>query len=582
MAEIIIPLIGLGSMYILSNEQKKNNTINNNNIRAFNSQTNINKLNNNQMHNATVIDNSSKYNQHTDKYYNENNYSSISSQKNNFGVGNHEIDNVSSLTGNNMKKDDFTHNNMVPFFGSKIKGSTADNQTSQTLLDNKQGMGSQQFKKQESAPLFSPDNNVHNTYGMSNNSDFFQSRVNVGNNMANATLWEQQKVAPGLNLDYNASVNHGYNSGMNARDSWQPKTVDELRVNTNPKISYELKGLEGPADNLIKQMGSIGKVEKHLPEKYFNNDPSRWIKTTGLEKAQTQRGEWIMKDENRQSTNMEYYGNGGDSKNTSYSAQNFESSKKQNLQELPISNASMAGQGNSNNLPSYSNNNNNRSTTQNQLNFGPIGGLAQAILTPIQDILKPSKKENVIGNLRQSGNVSNVINNGYLLNKNDTPQVTNRQMYCEANNNLNIQGQNSNGYLVTNPQLLSNQRETTSINYTGNSNGSTNMGYKDITAANNQRNNNFKTFENHPNQGGTQMFNQNMNVNIYKDDNDRNNNRMWVSNGGPKMYNNTILAANCDRGLQTYDQKINNDRMNPDLLTAFKQNPYTQSLHSVA
>ena len=45
----------------------------------------------------------------------------------------------------------------------------------------------------------------------------------------------------------------------------------------------------------------------------------------------------------------------------------------------------MTGQGNSNNLSSYSNTNNNRSTTQDQLNFGPIGGLAQ-ILTPIQDI----------------------------------------------------------------------------------------------------------------------------------------------------------------------------------------------------
>ena len=579
MAEIIIPLIGLGSMYILSNEQKKNNNNNNNNnIQTFNNQTN-NKKNNN----IPIVDNSCKFNQHTDKFYNENNYKSISSQKNNFGVGNHEIDNISSLTGDNINKDNFTHNNMVPFFGTKIKGCTSDNETSQTLLDNKQGLGSQHFKKQENAPLFSPEENVNNPYGMTNNSEFFQSRVNVGNNMANATLWEQQKVAPGLNLDYNTHVNHGYNSGINARDTWQPKTVDQLRVDTNPKMSYELKGLEGPANSLIKQKGSIGKVEKHLPEKYFDNDPSRWIKTTGLEKAQTQRSEWIIKNENRETTNMEYYGNGRNSKNTSYSTPNFESSKKQNLEELPISNASMIGQANSNNLPSYTNNKNNRSTTQDQLNFGPIGGLAKAILTPIQDILKPSKKENVIGNLRQSGNVSNIINNGHLLNKNDTPQVTNREIYCNAPNHLNIQSQNANGYLVTNPKLLSSQRETTSVNYTGNSGGSgINMGYKDVTAVNNQRNNNFKTFENHPNQGGTQIFNQSMNVSMYKQDNDRNNNRMWISNTGPKMYNNTILAANSDRGLQTYDQKINNDRMNPDLLTAFKKNPYTQSLHSVA
>ena len=60
------------------------------------------------------------------------------------------------------------------------------------------------------------------------------------------------------------------------------------------------------------------------------------------------------------------------------------------------------------------------------------------------------------------------------------------------------------------------------------------------------------------------------------------NNRMWVPTNAPKNYNNTMLLANDSRGLQTYDQKLNNDRINPDLLSAFKNNPYTQSLHSVA
>ena len=31
-------------------------------------------------------------------------------------------------------------------------------------------------------------------------------------------------------------------------------------------MSYELSGFGISANNLIKQMGSIGKVEKHLPE----------------------------------------------------------------------------------------------------------------------------------------------------------------------------------------------------------------------------------------------------------------------------------------------------------------------------
>ena len=570
-------MLGLGAMYILSNEDKKNKMQNKmqNNVQL----SNINQTKFSNKNNSKKVNN---YNQHTDKYFNENNYLSVQNQNTSYSVGNNDIKSIQSLTGNSMNKDNFTHNNMVPFFGSKIRGATADNQVSQSILDNKQGAGSQFYKKREGAPLFSPEDNMNNPYGMKNHSDFFQSRMNVGNNMANVTLWDQQKVTPGLNLDYNSNTNMGFNNGMDARETWQPKTVDQLRVNTNPKISYELNGHEGPAANFIKQMGSIGKVEKHLPEKFYNNDPSRWIKTTGLEKAQTQRSELIMHDQNREDTTIEYFGNGGDGKNTSYADQNYEESKKINLEGLPISNASASGRGNNDNKPSYSNYNNNRSTTQNQLPFGPVGGLAQAILTPIMDILKPTRKENVIGNLRQSGNVQSNINNGYLLNKNDTPGVTNRQMYSESKDHFNIQRQDGNGYMISNLEVLGNQRDTTTTNYTGNSSGATNMGFKSNEAVYNQRNNNNKTYELRPNQGGTQIFNQEMNVCYTKNENDRENNRLWVPTDAPKNYNNTILAANNSRGLQSYNENLNNDRMNPDLLSAFKNNPYTQSLHSVA
>ena len=34
---------------------------------------------------------------------------------------------------------------------------------------------------------------------------------------------------------------------MEARDSWRPKNVDELRTKTNPKVTFGLANLEGPA-----------------------------------------------------------------------------------------------------------------------------------------------------------------------------------------------------------------------------------------------------------------------------------------------------------------------------------------------
>ena len=77
--------------------------------------------------------------------------------------------------------------------------------------------------------------------------------MNESMKMSNVTLWEQQKVAPGLNLGYGTQNkegfnsggtqgSHGFNAGMMSRESWMPKSVDELRVETNPKNSFDLNG----------------------------------------------------------------------------------------------------------------------------------------------------------------------------------------------------------------------------------------------------------------------------------------------------------------------------------------------------
>ena len=49
---------------------------------------------------------------------------------------------------------------------------------------------------------------------------------------------------------------------MEARDKWLPKTVDELRVATNPKQEYDLNGLQGPAQSVIKNVGIRRKSRK--------------------------------------------------------------------------------------------------------------------------------------------------------------------------------------------------------------------------------------------------------------------------------------------------------------------------------
>jgi hypothetical protein len=69
-----------------------------------------------------------------------------------------------------------------------------------------------------------------------------------------------------------------------------------------------------------------------------------------------------------------------------------------------------------------------------------------------------------------------------------------------------------------------------------------------------------------------------MNVSIAKIEDDRLNNRQWVPSAMPQTFASKEMMG------QTYkppEVPVNvGDRLNPDLLSAFKSNPYTQSLES--
>ena len=78
------------------------------------------------------------------------------------------------------------------------------------------------------------------------------------------------------------------------------------------------------------------------------------------------------------------------------------------------------------------------------------------------------------------------------------------------------------------------------------------------------------------------LLNNEENIRIDKNEGDRNNNRMWVRNGNSGI-NNTIPSTETYGKInvpQYYDNCQTCDRINPDILSAFKENPYTQSLSS--
>ena len=452
-----------------------------------------------------------------------------------------------------------------------------------------QGGGSQHFNKKEVAPLFKPQENMQWAHGAPNNSDFFRSRMNPSTNMNNVKLWEEQRVGPGLNQGYTTEGSGGFNSGLDARMDYMPKTVDELRVKTNPKLTFGLANHEGPAICNIKNPGVMGKMEKYAPDTYFVNGPDRWFTTGGLEKGQTARGEEVLQDVNRPFTTSEYFGSGSKDGGATYVSGKYQGSSRPELDSNPVTNPCATQQFNASpkdyGREGYNPIETNRMTTESSERTGVIGGMAKAVIAPIMDILRPSRKENVIGNIRPNGNVASYVNALPVFNPADRTKTTIKET-TEGKldfNHLNMENQtDGGGYMVNEQQPINNQRDTTSCSYTGNTGGSANQsGMQTYNAAYNQHNNVNKSYPNRPNQGGTQVFNGETNVCIGRLDCDRNNNRMWVPQGGPTAIPSTINYGKMVTP-QNYSEERNNDRINPDILTAFKENPYTQSLQSFA
>jgi hypothetical protein len=586
--ELAIPLIALGGMYVISNQNKQNNNKSKENYtnmgatKNYLPNTNIPPQNYPITDNTELVDTVQNYpnpNVATDKYFNQNVYQ----EKERAGKDvDSNIQQIYSLTGNYMNSQEFRHNNMVPFNGGKPKGQIYNNNNAETILDNYAGTGSQIIKKIEQAPLFKPEENVQWAYGAPNMSDFYQSRVNpaMKNNMVKP--FETVNVGPGLNQGYTTSGSGGFNSGMESRDQWLPKNVDELRTITNPKIEYSLNNLQGPAQSSITNVGILGKVEKYRPDTFFINTQDRWLTTTGAEKAGQLVPEHIVKPSVRNETTTYQTGTPNPiMKTASYVPCNNEETKRQQLEGFQVghSKSTSGGTVNEDNIKSHTNYTNNRAINQQPQTFGSgFSNAIGAVIAPIMDILKPQRKEEYCDNVRVFGNIGGSIPGNYVLSSGDIPNTTVKettiyQPHGYVGNQLNA------AYTVTEQQPINNQRDTT--NYSQMGGAGTKHGNRQYDAEYRQTNNESKekSLAGRINPGNAKTLNTNINISSAKLDSDRENNRLWAPSavipGGPSLQ--TYGSMNTP---QQYRQ-LGCERINPDILSAIKENPYVTPYTSI-
>lgn len=186
------------------------------------------------------------------------------------------------LLGFPIQPAQFRHNNEVPFFGGKLTQSV-DEFANKGLMETFTG-ARENYRKKEEVPMnaFAPPTpNLSNPYGMSNIDGYNYDRYIVSNKRNNEAPTEQIRVGPGLNQGFTWKPSGGFQQA-NTRDYVLPKTVDQLRVLTKPKVSYAGRIVSGKK---IGKPGKIGLLQRYRPTSYWEQGPERFFVTTGQVKA---------------------------------------------------------------------------------------------------------------------------------------------------------------------------------------------------------------------------------------------------------------------------------------------------------
>jgi hypothetical protein len=593
--EVVVPLFALSSLYLINNQNKKKDEKENFSNQSDLPNTNVPDENYNvvskETANTSELSVNNRYDNgggvYTDKYFNQQPVS------NDTGVE------YMSLDGNKVGVDYFKHNNMVPFFGGNLKTSSIREGANESILDNTTGAGSQTIKKREQSPLFAPGENLQWAHGMPNQSDFIKSRINPSLKMSNVNPFKQESVAPGLGLGYTTEGSGGFNSGMEQRDSWKPKSVDELRVNNNPKSSgYMLYGHEGPANSQIKTIATreqMGVMEKHRPERSFEldqrnvegfsngeRDIGRLFTTGGVEKGQTMRAVPVARHVSRPETAVEYMGAAGYQNDGTYVPGEYMESKNQQLGAPQFGSASAQGKY----LPTEADYGikskqaypNNRSANKQDSYFGLVSGSIGAVVAPLIDILRPSRKENIIGTLRPYQNPGTNVPQSYIFNPADKLTTTIRETTENSKNHLNINAnQHGGAYQTTRHQVANTTRnETGDFYYAGVAGaGDGSRQPSSYEAGYNQRNNDIKssTIDGYMVKGNMSLMNDKINVRQVSRDERLKNTRPVTGNmpyRSPDTMNMGRLSG-VEKGLYS---NIQTDRTNPEFLNNLHSNPY--------
>ena len=362
---------------------------------------------------------------------------------------------------------DMTHGNMQPNFKSKSYGfdpgmdeKKAEIYTRNVNLFTGSDQNLQFKHKQEVKKLFAPETNkVESVTGTPNFTNFFESRYIPSDKRQNERPFEPIKVTPGLNLGYNQTGSTG------RQDLYRvlPKTVDQLRTVTNPKVSYSQPVIPGQKG---ERRGIVGDLMQKTPDRFFYQTPDSMMPNTGPMEAPAIYGKYLAPQTNRaidsNTTHLNPAGRDVDWNAPKYLREGeYTAPNKINYLHAGPRNVEYNTKGQIVNKESFENVQTQRSTTEHKTHLvGTVGNHTTVPLINFLNYIPEVTMKQILLEDNGRKNLSNVSNSlkGYLFNSiNSIRDPTLRDLITNNIKIVNQKGNHENGYLFNNQNAVTDQ-----------------------------------------------------------------------------------------------------------------------------
>lgn len=307
----------------------------------------------------------------------------------------------SSLAGVDIPVEHFTHNNMTPFFGATLRqNTTIDRAGAGAQLEAFGGsIGISAFvaPKREQTPMFSASRDVGNVCGAPVQTDRFSEHIVAPRARNNEFPLQRQNVGPGV-ASFGTDPQDVY---YESRSYVIPKTVDDLRVASKPRVTFEARTVEGQRGSVP---GKLGAVEKRLPDTTVELSHSDLYRMpAGVVREKKRPAVVEVRDTYRPGTHVQYSGAAHRPVDAQHGARvaAVQHPSRQELrtygpapgiQRVGTGTGTRTDHGRASVVPRATV----RATTGEKTYAGMVGSLFKAIVTPIQDVLRTTRKETTV------------------------------------------------------------------------------------------------------------------------------------------------------------------------------------------